>query len=146
MSSMDVRYAPMNRTHIPSFPNRIPNIDWQEYLPRFKDQKGDDVALHLFRFHKHIHKLGVELHEDYLMKMFMVSLEGNAWSWYERLPVESLYSLKEFHTVFYEHFKEQYPSFLLVQDCCMDVKGFIENLENMYGICLVSNWFFQILV
>ena len=67
----------MNHAHIPGFPNQIPNIDWQAYLPRFKDQKGDDATLHLFRFHKHIHKLGVELHEDYLMKIFMVILEGN---------------------------------------------------------------------
>ena len=74
MSSIAVRYAPMNHAHILGFQNRIPNIDWQAYLPRFKYQKGDDVALHLVRFHKHIYKLGVELHEDSLMKMFMVSL------------------------------------------------------------------------
>ena len=55
MSSIAVRYAPMNRAHIPSFPNRIPNIDWQAYLLRLKDQKGDDVALHVVRFHKHIY-------------------------------------------------------------------------------------------
>ena len=86
MSSTAVRCAPMIRAHNPSFPNRIPNIVWQEYLPRFKDQKGDDAALHLVRFHKHIYMQGVELHGDSLMKMFMVSLEGNAWSWYERCP------------------------------------------------------------
>ena len=84
----------MNRAHIPGFPNQIPNIDWKTYLPRFKYQKGDDAALHLFRFHKHIHKLGVELHEDYLMKIFMSSLEENARSWYGGLPPRSLSSLK----------------------------------------------------
>ena len=86
MADTVVRYAPMNCAHSPSFPNRILDIDWKAYLPRFKDQKGDDAALHLFIFHKHIHKLGVELHEDSLMKMFMVSLEGNARSWYDGLP------------------------------------------------------------
>ena len=106
MGSISRRYAPMNRVHIPGFPNRIPNIDWKAYLSRFKDKKGDDVAFHLFRFHKHIHKLGVELHEDSLMKMFMVSLEGNARSWYEGLLAESLYSLRDFHSVFHEHFKD----------------------------------------
>ena len=92
MSSIVVRYDPMNRAHILGFPNQIPNIDWKSYLPRFKDQKGDDVSLDLVRFHKYIYKLGVELHEDSLMKMFMVSLEGNARSWYEGFPVKSLYS------------------------------------------------------
>ena len=55
------------------------------------------------------------------MKIFMVSLEGNARSWYEGFLAESLYSLRDFHTVFHEHFKDQYPSLLLVQDCCMHV-------------------------
>ena len=40
-------------------------------------------------------------------------------------------------TFFIQHFmnifKDQYPSLLIVQDCCMHVKGFIEDLENMYG-------------
>ena len=80
----------MNRAHIPGFPNRIPNIYWQAYLPRFKYQNGDDAALHLFRFHNHIHKLGVELHEDSLMQMFMVSLEGNLRSSYEGFLAGSL--------------------------------------------------------
>ena len=75
MSSMVVRYAPMNCAHITSFANQIPYIDWKAYLPIFKYQKGDDVALHLIRFHMHICKLGVELHEYSLMKMFMASLE-----------------------------------------------------------------------
>ena len=125
MNSIAIRYDPMNRAHILGFPNQIPNIYCQAYLPRFKDQNGDDTALHLVRFHKHISKLGVELHEDSLMKMFMVSLEGNGWSWYERLPSESLYSLKDFHTVFHEHLKDQYPSLPSIQDCCRHDKEFI---------------------
>ena len=67
------RYAPMNHAHIPSFPNIIPKIYFLTYLPRFKYQKNDDSDIHLFRFHKHIHKLRVELHENFLMKMFMAS-------------------------------------------------------------------------
>jgi hypothetical protein len=71
-----VRYAPMNHSHIPGFPNRMPCIDWQTYLPKFKDEEGDDVALHLIKFHMHTHKLKVKFHEDCLMKMFMATLEG----------------------------------------------------------------------
>ena len=81
----------------------------------------------------HVHNLGVELHEDYLMKMFMVDLEGNSWSWYDRFPSDSLYSIKYFRTVFHEHFKDQYPSLLLGENYYMHVKGFIHDLENMYG-------------
>ena len=67
------------------------------------------------------------------MKMFMFSLEGNARSWYEGFPTESLYSLRDFHTIFHEHFKDQYPSLLLIQDCCTHDKGFVENLKDIYG-------------
>ena len=90
----------------------------------------DDAALHLVRFHIHIHKVGVKLHEDSLMKMFTATLEGDGRSW---LPLESMFSLTDFHTVFHEHYKNQYPSLLLVQDCCMHAKGFIEYLENLYN-------------
>ena len=85
MSSMSTRYAPMNLADIPSFLNRIPNVDWQTCLPKFKNQENGDATLH-FRFHMHVYKMGVVFHDDSLMKMFMVSLEGKERSWYERLP------------------------------------------------------------
>ena len=47
----------MNHAHIPGFPNQIPKVDWQIGLPKFKDQKNDDVVFNLDRFHMHIHKL-----------------------------------------------------------------------------------------
>ena len=59
MNSRATRYTPMNLATIPGYPNKIPLVNWKTYLPRFNDEKGDDVAIHLFRFHKHIHKLGV---------------------------------------------------------------------------------------
>ena len=86
MSSWAARYAPMNISSIPVYPNKIPLVNCQTYIPRFNDEKGDDAAIHLFRFHKHIHKLGVGWHEDYLMKLFMFSLEGYARSWYVSRP------------------------------------------------------------
>ena len=76
----NVRYAPMNPSHIPSFPNLMSHIDWQSYLPKLKDEEGDDVALHLIKFHMHSCKLKVEWHEDCLMKMFMATLEGKTRS------------------------------------------------------------------
>ena len=68
------RYAPMSRDHIPGFPNRIPKVNWLTYFPSFRDDKDDDVAMHLINFHRHIHRLGLKFPEDCLMKMFMESL------------------------------------------------------------------------
>ena len=54
ISRIQRRYDHMDRSNIPGFPNPMPNIDWLKYLPVFKDEKGDDVAIHLLRFHMHI--------------------------------------------------------------------------------------------
>ena len=50
MTSRAARYAPMNLSTIPGYPNKIPLVDWQTYLPRFNDEKGDDVAIHYLDF------------------------------------------------------------------------------------------------
>ena len=76
MDSQSVRYDTMNHTHIPSFPNRMPRIYWQAYFKKIRDDKGDDVALHLVKFHMHVRKLRVQFHEDCLMQIFMATLEG----------------------------------------------------------------------
>ena len=55
------------------------------------------------------------------MKMFMATLEGNATSWYENLPVASLYSQEYFHSSFYENYKESY-SFLSLFENYFQVK------------------------
>ena len=122
----------MNRSHIPGFPNPMPKVEWLTDLPIFKDEKKDNVALHLVRFHMHVHSLKVQFPEDCLMKMFMATLEGKAWSWYESLPNGSLYSLADFHVAFYEMYEECHPSLLLVKDCCKHCVSFIEYLENCY--------------
>lgn len=109
------RYAPMNRSHILGFPNRFPRIDWQTHFPKFKDEKRDDVSLHLVKFHVHTHKLRVELHEYFLIKMFMATLEGKENSWYETLPSTGIYSLKHFYKTFFLNYKKHHTSIALVK-------------------------------
>ena len=106
----------MNHAHIPGFPNRIPCIDWKTYLPKFIDGNEDEAILHLIKFHWHLHKLGIMFHEDFLMKMFMATLEGKARSWYEGLKPCSLFSLKEFHTKFFDFMKN-----LIIVSCCSKI-------------------------
>ena len=74
MSSHSRRYDPMHRDHVPGFPNCMPEVDWQTYLPKFRDGKGDDATLHFIRFHMHVRKIGFNFHEYFLMKMFMITL------------------------------------------------------------------------
>ena len=62
----------------------------------------------------------------------MATLEGKAWSWYKSLENGSLYSLVDFHDVFYDMYKECHPSLLLVKDCCKHSASFIQYLEDCY--------------
>ena len=66
------------------------------------------------------------------MKMFMVTLEGKSWYWYQILPNGSLYSLADFHVAFYEMYEECHPSLLLVKDCYKHCVSFVEYLRNCY--------------
>ena len=126
------RYAPLSRDHIPSFPNKIPKVDWSRNLPTFNDDGKKDAALHLVRFHMHIRKLKVDFPEDCLMKIFLAILEGKAQSWYESLRPACIYCLKDFHAMFIERYKDSYPSLNLVQDYCKHAYSFIESLEKYY--------------
>jgi len=78
MVSLDQRYGPMSGDHIPYFPNKIPKVDWQRNFLMFKDDNRNDATLHMVRFHIHIRKLKVDFPEDYSMKIFMATLEGEA--------------------------------------------------------------------
>ena len=99
----------------------------------FRNVEGNDAALHLVKFHIHVHKLKIDFPEDCLMKMFTATLEEEAQSWYESFPPVCIYCLKDFHTIFFERYRESCPYLMLVQNCCKHVNSFIENLENFYG-------------
>ena len=123
----------MSRDHIPGFPNKMPKVYWQRNFSMFKNVKGNDVALHLVRFHMHVLRLKIDFPEDYLMKIFMATLEDEARSWYESLPLACIYCLKEFHTIFFERYKESCPSLILVHNYYKHVDSFTKNLEKVYG-------------
>ena len=63
----------------------MPQIDWMKNMPIFQGEEFDDPLLHLMKFQIHVWRLKVEWHEDYRMKMFMLTLEGKARDWYEWL-------------------------------------------------------------
>ena len=128
----------MKRDHIPGFPNKIPEVNWQSNLSMFKDVKGYNVSLHLVRFHMHVCRLKIDFPEDCLMKIFMATLEGETQSWYESLLPAFIYCLKDFHTMFFERYKESYPSLNLVQNCCKHVYSFIEDIEKIMK--MMSSW------
>ena len=121
----------MNRYHITRFPHKMHQVNWQRNLPIFQDENVDDALLHLIKFHIHSWKLKVEWHENFLTKTFIETLEGKVREWYEGLSLDSLFSLKYFHKVFYEHYKEYSPSLSLAKNCCDQFEDLIQYLVNI---------------
>ena len=120
------KYDPMDRSHIPGIPNPMPRVYWLSYLPMFKDEKKDDATLHLIKFLMYVCRLKVKFLEDFLMMIFMAALEDKERTWYEWLRLASICSLKGFHTIFFDNYKYNYPSLLLVQNCCVHFEVFFQ--------------------
>jgi hypothetical protein len=90
------RYAPFNFSYVPGFPNVVPTMDeCGDFLPIFRERKDDNPAEHLREFHELMHQWEIH-HEDVLLKMFMISLAGDARKWYHSLPPASISSLEHF--------------------------------------------------
>jgi hypothetical protein len=71
-------FAPFIFSIIPSFFNVVPTIDeWEDCLPKFREDRDDNLADHFLEFNEVMYQLGIH-HEDVLMKIFMYSLEGEA--------------------------------------------------------------------
>jgi hypothetical protein len=72
------RFAPLDLKNVFGFPNIVLDIKvWEDILPNFREYVDDNLAQHLFEFHKFIDQTDIH-HEYVLMKMFMFSLGGDA--------------------------------------------------------------------
>ena len=125
------KYAPISRDHIPGFPHKLPKVNWDKNIPIFQNENIDDPLLHLIKSHIHSSILKGDWHEDCLMKIFMATLEGKSREWYEALKPASLFSLKYFHKVFYEHYKEDFPYLSLAEKFCDQAEDLIHYLKNI---------------
>jgi hypothetical protein len=105
-----------------------PPSEWMDYLPTFKEDKGDNPAQHLITFHQCMDQLDIH-HEDVLMKMFMYSLKGDAREWYFSLPASSIFSLRYFHVAFNEHCKRYFYKELIFEHCCEEFHSDIQHIN-----------------
>jgi hypothetical protein len=129
------RFAPLDFSSVPGFPHPVPDMsEWGDFLPVFREEKDDNPAEHLLKFHECMELLNLQ-HEDVRMKMFMYSLYGDARKWYFSLPSSSISSLKDFHKAFNQRCKKFFPDEFLFDNCCNkaeDVKrkGSLHHLSN----------------
>ena len=75
------RFSPLDFSSVSGFPHTLPHMsEWGDFLPVFKEEKEDNLAEHLKKFHECMDLLDLQ-HQDVRMKMFMHSLEGDAHKW-----------------------------------------------------------------
>jgi hypothetical protein len=91
--------------------------EWGDYFPIFKERKEDNPSQHLRKFHELMHQWEIH-HEDVLLKMFMISLVGDAREWYHSLLPASISSPRDFHAVFNRHCQKFYSSEFICHNCC----------------------------
>lgn len=100
--------------------------EWENCLPRSNGDDGEIPSEHLIEFHECMHQLGI-VHEYLLMKMFRYSLEGNAQEWCRYLPFSSIYSMKELHISFYNHYRRYFPHAILFEDYYQEFKSYLQH-------------------
>ena len=99
------RFAPFDFSVVAGFPHPLLIMtEWGDFLPIFRERKEDNPVDHLIKFHECMNLLDLQ-HKDVHMKVFTYSLDGDARQWYSSLPPSSILSLKNFHTLFHEHYK-----------------------------------------
>ena len=116
----------MKREHIPGFLNKIPvnpKVRWQDGLPTFEAKDGECLGLHVVKFQLHVARLGIDYPKDYLINMFMLTLEEMARMWYESRPPASISSIKDFYLALCKRFRKHHPSPELIEALCGDFEG-----------------------
>jgi hypothetical protein len=103
-------------------------------LPIFRERKEDNPAQHLLEFHELMHQWEIH-HEDVLLNMFMISLAGDARTWYHSLPPASISSLEQFHAAFNRHCQKFYSSELICHSCCEEYKDCVQDITDSYESC-----------
>ena len=112
------KFYPFDFTEITGYPHDMPAFSvWNEYLPKFSRKEYEDPTQHLQEFHESMEQQGI-IHEYVKMKLFLFSLDLEARSWFRSLPLSSISSLKDFHSVSNSSCKTFYPHKLLFEGCC----------------------------
>jgi hypothetical protein len=130
------RFDPFNFSVFFGFPIVVPIVDeWGDYLSIFTKCKEDNPDRHLHEFHELMHQWEIH-HEDVLMKMFLLSLDGDACESYRSFPPASISSLEQFHVAFNKHCQRYYSSELIFHNCCEECEGHDQDM-------VVSNEFYE---
>jgi hypothetical protein len=82
-------FDPISFVAFPDYPHDLPMRKWIKCLPLFTGRLRESVEDHLDVFSKLLDDFEVE-HEDVVMSMLVLTLEGEAQTWYKSLADASI--------------------------------------------------------
>ena len=77
----------------------------------------------MVKFQLHVARLGIGYPEDYLMKIFMLTLEEMAKMWHESRPPASISFIKDFYLALCKRFGKHHLSLELIEALCGDLES-----------------------
>jgi hypothetical protein len=102
-------FGPLDITAIPGQPHALPTTNYVKKLPKFQGNNIVNAQEHIDQFLKVCDDEGVE-HEDVAMKMFVLTLEGEACSWYKSLQDNTIVGLTPFFDKFLERWGDKHDT------------------------------------
>jgi hypothetical protein len=85
----------------PDYPHDLPVHKWLKHIPLFAARLGESIDDDLAKFLQVVSDFDVE-YEDVVMRMFVLTLEGEARAWYTSLPNASVDGWDSFQEKFTE--------------------------------------------
>jgi hypothetical protein len=93
-------YRPLDMSRIQGFSHNMPN-KYNEWLPKFSGNNAIIAQEHITTLYNVLGEHGIpNENEDVVMKLFSLSLEENAKSWYNGLPTNNIRAWQAFHNAF----------------------------------------------
>jgi hypothetical protein len=105
-------FDPLSFVAFPDYPHHLPARKWLKCIPFFVGGSGELVEDHLVAFSKLLDDFQVE-NEDVAMRMFVLTLKGEARAWYKSLLDASIDGWDSFKEKFTDRWTNTHDIFFL---------------------------------
>lgn len=97
------RYAPL--VLVPPL-SQMPGGDYQKYMPKFFGPGNYTAEEHIEAFYAYAENINIEA-EDVWMRIFVQSLDGEAWKWFKTLPPTSIADITALDEAFLKYWGDR---------------------------------------
>jgi hypothetical protein len=133
---MDGFYNPIDFSKIIGYPHELPEAAI-ENSPAFRN--GDNANSHIKAFWQCINKwCDAHIHEDVLMKLFVMTLEDDAYDWFHDLEDYKFKTIQGLIHAFLERWGDRHKDFHWLDASTTPIKKLTEVIKATKFICVNS--------